>query len=100
MLLYVVLQIIIPAFQLTQPRPARFGWQMYAGVSQPVAFTIVYPDGATAPVRLADYVGRVRADTDLERYLPPAICARERRAVAVRYRIIPERGLREVGCER
>jgi hypothetical protein len=29
---FLLVQLAVPAYMLTQPRPARFGWQMYYGV--------------------------------------------------------------------
>ena len=46
----------MPLWQLTVPRPARFGWQMYAGISQPAVFTAVKPDGSLATVSLDEPV--------------------------------------------
>jgi hypothetical protein len=98
-IVFLVVQVAVPLAQLARPRPARFGWQMYAGISQPLAFTAVQRDGSLAPVQLDLYIIRMRTDIDLIRYLPPAICARTG-AVAVRYRVIPEPDSREVPCPR
>jgi hypothetical protein len=96
---YIVAQVAVPLWQLTRPRPARFGWQMYAGLSQPLAFTTVNRDGSLTPVPLDHYIVRLRTDLDLIRYLPPAICERTH-AVAVRFTVIPETQPREVMCRR
>jgi hypothetical protein len=96
---FLIVQIAVPLWQLTRPRPARFGWQMYAGISQPTAFMAVNRDGSTTAVPLDRYIIRLRGDLDLIRYVPPAICARTQ-AVAVRYRVTPEPQPREVPCPR
>jgi hypothetical protein len=82
---FLVVQVAVPSWRLTQPRPARFGWQMYAGAPRASAFAAVGRDGTVTPVALEEYVVRLRDDLDLLRYLPPAICARTG-AASVRYR--------------
>jgi hypothetical protein len=96
---FLVVQVAVPLWQLTAPRPARFGWQMYAGLSQPAVFTAVKPDGSMTTVPLDEYIIRPRDDLDLIRYLPPAICARTG-AIAVRYRAVPDHEPHEVPCPR
>ncbi len=91
-------QIALPAWQLTRPRPARFGWQMYAGGARASEFAAVRRDGSVTAVALDEYVVRSRDDLDLLRYLPPVICARTG-AVAVRYRDA-HRGQIELACVR
>lgn len=97
--LFLVVQVAVPLWQLTQPRPARFGWQMYAGGAEASGFTAVRRDGSVAAVPLDEYIIRPRDDLDLLRYLPPAICARTG-AVAVRHRAAPGRPPVEIACPR
>ena len=82
---FLAVQIAVPSWQLTRPRPARFGWQMYAGGAEAEAFSVVGRDGSVTSLALDDFVVRRRDDLDLLRFLPPAICARTG-ALAVRYR--------------
>jgi hypothetical protein len=96
---FLCLQVLVPAWQLTQPRPARFGWQMYAAGPRAAAFAAIGRDGAVTEIALDDYVIRSRDDLDLLRYLPPAICARTG-AMAVRYRGAPGRQPIEIACRR
>jgi hypothetical protein len=84
-IVFLVVQVLVPAWQLTQPPPARFGWQMYAAAARARAFAAVHSDGSVTPIVLDEYIIRRRDDLDLRRFLPPAICARTG-AVAVRYR--------------
>jgi hypothetical protein len=91
-------QIAVPAWQLTRPRPARFGWQMYAGGARASHFAAVGRDGSVTAVALDEYVVRSRDDLDLVRYLPPAVCARTG-AAAVRYRDVHGRQV-EIACTR
>jgi hypothetical protein len=86
-------------WQLTRPRPARFGWQMYAGLAQASEFTSIHRDGSRATAPLDHYIIRPRDDLDLLRYLPPAICARTG-AAAVRYLPAPGHQPVEIVCRR
>ena len=98
-LAFLAVQVIVATLQLLQPvRPVRFGWQMYAGVSQPTSFEAVYTD-RVEPLDLSTYLADVRADVDLSA-VPPAVCARDSGVLAVRFRVIPERTPREVSCRR
>ena len=98
-LAFLAVQFIVATVQLLQPvRPVRFGWQMYAGVSQPTSFEAVYPD-RVEPLDLSAYLADVRADVD-HSVVPPAVCARDAGVIAVRFRVIPERTPREVQCRR
>jgi hypothetical protein len=97
--LFLAVQIATPAWQLTKPRPARFGWQMYAGAPLPPAFIAVMPDGAHVLAPLDQYIVRSRDDLDVRRYLPPAICARTG-AAAVRYVAAPGQAPIEIACRR
>ncbi len=96
---FLAVQIVVPAWQLTRSRPARFGWQMYAAGAPASAFSVVGRDGAVTSIALESYIVRRRDDLDLLRYLPPAICARTG-AVAVRYRPAPGAEPVEIPCPR
>lgn len=98
-LVFLGVQLAVPAWQLTRPRPARFGWQMYAGAAQATEFLAVDRDGSQRAAPLDEYIVRLRDDLDLLRFLPPAICARTG-AVAVRYREHPGQPLVEIACRR
>jgi hypothetical protein len=89
-------QVVIPAWQLAfAVRPARFGWQMYAGSRLPSRI-VVSAGGAEREVLASDYLGNLRLDLDTEERLPPTICRRER-AVRVVYHF-PDREPREFPC--
>jgi hypothetical protein len=77
-------QAIFCLLQLAKPRPARFGWQMYSGYKNPLQYRVVRRDGTSTLVSLDRYVANPRYELDeLERIVPPLICAREPDAVAV-----------------
>ena len=96
---FLVVQIAVPAWQLTGTRPARFGWQMYTARAQASQFAAVARDGTATPVTLDDYIVRRRDDLDLLRFLPPAICARTG-AVTIRYRDAAGHPPIEIACRR
>jgi hypothetical protein len=58
-------QIAIPLFRLQAPRPARFGWQMYASVRFQPRFATISTAGIVTEIRSADFLGNPRADIDL-----------------------------------
>ena len=98
-LAFLAVQFLVATVQLLQPvRPVRFGWQMYAGVSQPTSFEAVYAD-RVEPIDLSAYLADLRAEVDVS-VVPPAVCARDSAVMAVRFRVIPERTPREVQCLR
>ena len=96
---FLVVQVVVPSWQLTRPRPARFGWQMYAAGARASEFAVVGRDGSVTTVALEEYIVRRRDDLDVLRYLPPAICARTG-AAAVRYRDAASLASVEIPCRR
>ena len=96
-ILFLVVQVAVPAWQLRGPRPARFGWQMYAGAALAPKVTVINRDGSTSVAQVDQYIVRLRDDLDLVRYLPPAICARTG-AVAIRYLAAPGQHPVEIAC--
>jgi hypothetical protein len=85
---FILAQLTIPLFQLTQPRPARFGWQMYSTVpvgSLGGVFVVDWGAGGVDTVKVADHVARVRPEMDYRRLLPPYLCQKNRSAAAIRF---------------
>lgn len=86
---FVAAQIGVATHQLSKPRPAKFGWQMYSGIREALSYELVRRDGTVEPVRRADYFGNFRID--LDDIIEPAaqlICARRPDAAAVRAKYI------------
>jgi hypothetical protein len=84
-LLFLTVQVGVATVLLSQPRPARFGWQMYSGIREALAYGVVRSDGSVEWVQRADYFGNFRID--LDDIVEPAaamICARRPDATAVR----------------
>jgi hypothetical protein len=82
---YLFVQIAVPLWQLRAPRPARFGWHMFAGITHPSAFTAVYADGTERQLAVSDYLGEPRLEMDKSQILPPVICERDSGVSFVRY---------------
>lgn len=80
---FVMIQLAIPILALAQPRPARFGWQMYTALSSLPELKLESADGAITPVDLSDVVARDRAEIDFSPALTEHLCETTN-AVAVR----------------
>ena len=61
-LLWLAIQIGVPLWQLTNPRPTRFGWQMYAVVKYPPQITAVRLDGSSVQLITSRYLAYFRSD--------------------------------------
>ena len=59
---FVAIALAVPAFALTQPRPARFGWQMYSVAYPAPRAWLQAADGSTEEYDLADRLAVLRAD--------------------------------------
>lgn len=84
-LLVLLCQIAVPVVQLFKPRPARFGWQMYATGRDHPQIALVLPDGQTLPVTVTDHLAYLRRDAYLQPALTPHLCRTHPAALAVRY---------------
>ena len=59
-LLWLAVQIGVPLWQLTKPRPTRFGWQMYADIKYPPQITAVRSDGSSVRLAASRYLADFR----------------------------------------
>ncbi len=85
---FLAAQLLIPLAQFVwAPRPARFGWQMYAVASAAPRFDLIMRDGAAKPLDITPYVTSLRGDVPFARFLPPHLCTLFPDAVAVRYQM-------------
>lgn len=83
---FLLVQLVVPLYQLTQPRPARFGWQMYSAISLDLMvepFHIEDAAGELHPVAFATHLARARPEIDYRTLLPPYLCHVRADAVAV-----------------
>lgn len=59
---FVVLAVLVPALALGQPRPARFGWQMYSVAQAAPQAWLQSADGSVREYDLAAGLAVLRAD--------------------------------------
>lgn len=83
-LVFLTVQLLVPLIALASPRPARFAWQMYAGIRTQADIVIVYADGRELPADPSAYLGSHRLEIDLSTFLPAHICDVDRDVAAVR----------------
>jgi hypothetical protein len=99
--IYLTVQIAVPAIMLARPRPARFGWQMFAGLRSLETYSVVRRDASTELIQLSSFFGNPRLDTEIDM---PAfllrICARRPDATAVRFKNALSGKTRDYVCER
>ncbi len=71
---FLVIQVGIPAIQLFAPRPSRWGWQMYSGHRMPVSLEVVFADGHKEAVNPGKLLGYRRTEIDLTPQLVAQLC--------------------------
>ena len=96
---YLALQITVPVVQLFRPRPARFAWQMFSGISVPLRVE-VKSGTDTRDIDLHEIVGNWRGDLDAEKHLPPFLCRRFPESTSVLLYYIESDDPREIPCVR
>jgi hypothetical protein len=70
---FAMFQLIVPMLKLTEPRLARFGWQMFAGRGSPRAqFTVILADGSA--VSTVPRIPVRRPEVPYEEIVPPQLC--------------------------
>lgn len=98
-IVYVVVQIGLPALQLTGPRPSRFGWHMFAGLGTLEAYEVAGADGSIQRIDHTAYFGNWRSDLVVPAPLVAAhICAHRLDAVGVRITDLRTAHTRELPC--
>ena len=95
--LYLAVQIALPVYRLLQPRPTRFGWQMYSAASVPSRVWIMSGD-RLQEISPGSYIGNFRADLEWERYALPHLCRVRSQATAIRYFMPLDSAVREYRC--
>ena len=96
----VALQFALPAQRLAasaggEPRPVRFGWQMYSRLTPRTDVVAVFADGSERVVGASALLARPRPEIPPEELLP-AVCAAPRvRAMAL---VGAGGGRREIPC--
>jgi len=74
MIAFIVIQLAVPILALAEPRPARFGWQMYTAVPSLPRVTVEDAEGRTQSVEVTDLVARERADANFSAALIDHLC--------------------------
>jgi hypothetical protein len=77
--LFGLVQLVLPAIMLREPRPARVGWQMFTQGRQKGIFTVIRADGSRTRIRIADYAAEDMPEVSYHAVLPAHLC-----------RVIPE----------
>ena len=94
---YLAVQIALPVYRLFQPRPTRFGWQMFSAASVPSRVWIVSGDHLEE-ISPQAHIGYFRADLEWERYALPHLCRVRSQATAIRYTMPLDSAVREYRC--
>jgi hypothetical protein len=95
--LYLGIQIALPVYRLFQPKPTRFGWQMFTAASVPSHVWIVSGD-QLEKISAQTYIGYFRADLEWERYALPHLCRVRSQATAIRYSMPLDSAVQEYRC--
>jgi hypothetical protein len=95
---FLAAQLIVPTLQLQATRPARFAWQMFGGVRQPLKYELVFADGTLQPINLSDHIGNFRSDIDTAEKFPAFLCRKYPDAAVVRFRFPTETATRSFPC--
>lgn len=94
----ILFQLGVPLAQLWAPRPARWGWQMYATLPAPLTFSVVLHNGTVQPIDPAAYITLQRTEIDFATVLPPHLCHVTPGAVAVQIQQSQTPQLEEYVC--
>jgi hypothetical protein len=80
---WVVVQAVIPMVVLGQPRPSRFGWQMYTTTTDLPHVSVRMTDGRVVPIDVGASIARDRAEAGYLDALILALCARDGAAAVI-----------------
>lgn len=80
---WVVVQAVIPMVVLGQPRPSRFGWQMYTTTTDLPHVSLRMADGRVVPIDVGASIARDRAEAGYLDALILALCARDGAAAVI-----------------
>jgi len=94
---FLALQIAVPATALFAPRPQRFGWHMYSALPPVPDVSVVGADGTEDRVELEALFVVPRAEIDYATALRDRLCG-VTHAVAIRHRSA-DGEVEEVACQ-
>jgi hypothetical protein len=92
---WLAVQAVIPLVLLAQPRPSRFGWQMYTTTTDLPHVSLRTRDGRVVPVDVGASIARDRAEAGYLDALILALCARDDAAAVI---VSSKDGEREQTC--
>ncbi len=83
--LFFLIQLAVPAYQLTKPRVQRFGWQMYSGLPPSLEMMLVLEDGTQTSFSAGELLAERRSEMNERerRIIVRAACEANPQAVAV-----------------
>jgi hypothetical protein len=83
---FALVQLVVPAIMLGEPRPARAGWQMFTQGRKKGEFAVIRSDGRRTPIRIADYAAEDIPEVRYYAVLPAHLCrvVSDTRAVVVK----------------
>lgn len=71
----VILMVAVPTVALFEPRPARFGWQMFTAMAPDAVAWTEDADGSLEPVDLDALLVHARPEADLTDAIAAKLCA-------------------------
>lgn len=74
---------LLPALALDEERPARLGWQMYAGVVELPTVNILLSDGSREERNIGSIASGFRPEVDYFEPVARFLCSREHDAIAI-----------------
>jgi hypothetical protein len=80
---WVVVQAVIPLVALGEPRPSRFGWQMYTTTTDLPHVSLRMTDGRVVPIDVGASIAQDRAEAGYLDALILALCARDGAAAVI-----------------
>lgn len=83
--LFLVAMIVVPATVLHEPRPARFGWQMYSGLYVAPDIEVKLSGGQVQQADLEDFASAVRPWPDYTSAATDFLCEKQPEAQSVRF---------------
>jgi hypothetical protein len=74
---WVAVQAVVPLVLLSEPRPSRFGWQMYTTTTDLPHVSLRMSDGRVVPIDVGASIARDRAEAGYLDALILAVCSRD-----------------------
>ena len=70
----ILLMVAVPAAALFEPRPARFGWQMFTAMAPVPAAWVERDDGTEEPIDVESRLVQPRPEADIRGALADVLC--------------------------